>query len=237
MLRLSDLISRLHPFQGKDIPFEFFRFLRHTFDSHVCRCYLFIDGLPISFRDTLKIKLTPAVCYVAGLQCNSHEEHSAVGVHTSNKEIEQKFIEISVNELDIPPNRIIIREAGARMRHIYFYHSRICRRLKDVVNSSEKIFKRKNLFTASYIAGMFDATGHTDDRGLYLKRIGPREAILLQNLDIYTRGGRLTNPKAFLLLVRGSSILADQFSMKKPKGQTKGSNEEGHETSAEEDNN
>ena len=182
------------------------------------------------------MKLTPAVCYVAGLQCNSHEEHSAVGVHTSNTAIEQKFIEISVNELGIPPNRIIIREAGERMRHIYFYHSRICRRLKEVVNSSEKIFKRKNLFSASYIAGMFDATGHVDGRGLYLNRIGPREAILLQNLDIYTKGGRLINPSSFLLLVRGSSILADQFSAKKPKRQTKTPGIEGHETHEEKDN-
>ena len=157
---------------------------------------------------------------MAGLQCNANEENNAVGIHTNNDEIEQKFIEITVNELQIPPNRIIIRNLGESMRHVYFYHSRVFKRLKEVINSSEKIFKRKNLFAASYIAGIFDASGHIDNKGLYIRRISPREAILLQNLDIYTIGGRIKNPSAFLMLVRGSSILAGQAAITTPEKPT-----------------
>ncbi len=153
---------------------------------------------------------------MAGLQCNANEENNSIGIHTNNDEIEQKFIEITVNELEIPPNRIIIRNLGESMRHVYFYHSRVFKRLREVINSSEKIFKRKNLFAASYLAGIFDASGHIDSKGLYIKRISPREAILMQNLDIYTKGGRITNPGAFLMLVRGTSILAGQAAIKTP---------------------
>lgn len=155
----------------------------------------------------MKTKLTPAICYMAGLQSKSNEERSAVGISTGLPSIEQKFVEIAIKDLKIQPNRIIIEEIGGGMRHVFFYHSRVCKQLKDICNSSDKIFKHKNELSRAYVAGMFDAAGHKDSQGLYMKKIEPKDAVLLQNLEIYTKGNRIMNMSSFIELIKGFSLL------------------------------
>lgn len=155
----------------------------------------------------MKTKLTPAICYMAGLQSKGREERSAVGVSTGLEGIEQKFIEIAIKELKIQPNRIIIEEMGGGMRHVFFYHSRICKQLKDICDSSDKIFRHKNELSKAYVAGMFDAAGHKDARGLYIKKINPKDAVMLQNLEVYTKGNRIMNISSFIELIKDFSLL------------------------------
>ncbi len=155
----------------------------------------------------MKKKLTPALCYMAGLQSKGNEERSAVGISTGLESVEQKFIEIAVKDLEIEPNRIIIREIGGGMRHVFFYHSRICRQLKEISGKSEKVFKRRNELGAAYVAGMFDAAGHKDSGGLYINKIEPRDAVLLQNLEIYTKGNRIMNMTSFIALIKEFSLV------------------------------
>lgn len=150
---------------------------------------------------------------MAGLQSKSNEERSAVGVSTGLDSIEQKFIEIAINDLGIKPNRIVIEEIGGGMRHVLFYHSRVCKQLKDICESSEKIFKRRNELASAYVAGMFDAAGHKDSQGLYMKKIEPKDAILLQNLEIYTKGNRIMNMTSFMTLIKGFSLLLGTMNM------------------------
>lgn len=161
----------------------------------------------------MKPKLTSSLCYMAGLQSKAHEERSAVGVYTGLESLEQRFIEIAIKELGIEPNRIVIRDAGGGMRHILFYHSRIAKRLREIVDKSDRIFKRRNELAGAYVAGMFDAAGHKDARGLYIKKIEPKDAVLLQNLEIYTRGNRITNAGSFMELARGFSLLLKAFNL------------------------
>lgn len=159
----------------------------------------------------MKTRLTPNMCYMAGLQSKGHEERSAVGISTGLEELEQKFVEITINELKIEPNRIIINETEFGMRHVFFYHSRIYRELKKIVDDSDKIFKRRNELASAYVAGMFDAAGHKDKIGLYINKIGPRDAVVLQNLEIYTRGNRIMNMTSFIKLIKGFSVLLGQI--------------------------
>ncbi|HUB92430.1 MAG TPA: hypothetical protein VL945_00555, partial [Candidatus Saccharimonadales bacterium] len=158
--------------------------------------------------------LNPAICYMAGLQSKGNEERSAVGVSTGLESIEQKFIEIAVKDLGIEPNRIIIEEIGGGMRHVFFYHSRICRQLKDICEKSDKMFRRRNELSSAYVAGMFDAAGHKDSQGLYMKKIGPKDAVLLQNLEVYTKGNRIMNMTSFMKLIAGFSLLLGTMRMK-----------------------
>lgn len=163
----------------------------------------------------MKTKLTPTICYMAGLQSKSNEERSAVGVSTGLPSIEQKFIEIAIKDLKIQPNRIIIEEIGGGMRHVFFYHSRVCKQLKDICKSSDRIFKRRNEFSKAYVAGMFDAAGHKDSQGLYMKKIEPRDAVMLQNLEIYTKGNRIMNMTSFIAFIKGFSLLFEAMRMPK----------------------
>ena len=157
----------------------------------------------------MKAKLTPKLCYIAGLQSKAREELSAVGVSTGMESIEQRFIEIAVNDLGIQPNRVVIEEIGGGMRHIFFYHSRVYRRVKEIVDNSDKIFRRRNELSASYVAGMFDAAGHVDKNGIYIKKIEPKDALVLQSLEIYTRGNRIMNMSSFVKFIKESSLLLE----------------------------
>ncbi len=153
-------------------------------------------------------KLSTALCYLAGLQNKGREARNAVGISTKLESITQRFVEISINDLGIKPNRIIIEEKTGS-QHVFFYHSRIWKRLHEISENAEKIFKYKNELAAAYVAGMFDAAGHRDRFGLYIKGAGPRDAVLLQNLGIYTRENRIMNVSSFVSLIKGQSLLLD----------------------------
>lgn len=163
----------------------------------------------------MKTKLTPMLCYMAGLQSKSNEEHSSVGVSTGLESIEQRFVDISINKLGIKPNRIIIEEIGGGMRHLHFYHSKIYRDIKKICDDSDKIFRRRNELSSAYVAGMFDAAGHLDKNGLYMKKIMPKDAVLLQNLEIYTKGNRIMNMTAFIELIKEFSLLLEGMRIEK----------------------
>ncbi len=156
----------------------------------------------------MKTKLKPYICYIAGMQSMSSEAHSAVGIRTSISEIEGRFVELCLKDLGVDPKRIIVEDERVA-RHIYFYHSGICRRIRKVVDDSNKMFKYRNIFSSSYVAGMFDAAGRMDKKGISIRGLGHKEELVLEQLGIHTKGGFILNPGSFITLVRGFSVLLE----------------------------
>ncbi len=154
----------------------------------------------------MKLKLTPDVCYVAGLLSQSKEERTAVGIVTGKGEIEQRFISIALKEFEIKPEKIVIKEDGPN-RHVYFYHSRIAKQLREIIDRENYIFKAKNDFAKSYLAGIFDAAGHVHKEGLKIKGLRPKDELMLSNLGIHSNRGRILNPSILLAFIRGRSII------------------------------
>ena len=107
----------------------------------------------------MKIKLSPNAYYIAGLMSKTIEENNAIGIKTGMRELEERFVEIALNDFKIDSKKILVEE-GERHVHVYFYHSQIAKQLKAVIKSSPKIFTKRDIKSASYIAGIFDAAGH-----------------------------------------------------------------------------
>lgn len=157
----------------------------------------------------MKKDLVPNICYMAGLFSKaSKKEKNFVSVNTSMIELQQKFIEIAVNELGILPNKIILGRESEKSAG--FYHSRVAKQLQDIVNRETYLFKVPNELSRSYLAGMFDIAGHY--RGsLEISHVNPRDAFMLENLGIHTRGDKIVNISKFVALIKGLSILLDNI--------------------------
>ena len=151
---------------------------------------------------------------MAGLLSQSNEEKTAVGIVTGKSEIEQRFIEIAVKELGIIPAKILIEEKGTA-RHVFFYHSRVAKQLREIIERENYIFKTKNDFARNYVAGMFDAAGHVHREGLKITGLKPRDEIMLSNLGVHSGRGRILNPSALIGLIKGKSIVFEESKLAK----------------------
>ena len=156
----------------------------------------------------MKKTLTPDVCYMAGLYSKaSKREKNFVSVNTSISELQQRFIEIAVNELGVQPNKIILARESEKSAG--FYHSRVAKRLQDIVNRETYVFKTVNELSRNYVAGMFDMAGHY--RGaMEISHVNPKDAFMLENLGVHTRGDKIVNITRFIALIKGFSILLDR---------------------------
>ncbi len=153
----------------------------------------------------MKEKLTPNVCYMAGLYSKAaKKEKNYVSVNTSILELQQRFVEIAVNELGIMPNKIILGRESEKSAG--FYHSRVAKRLLDIVNRETYVFKTVNELSRSYVAGMFDMAGHY--RGtIEIGHVNAKDAFMLENLGVHTRGDKIVNISKFVALIKERSIL------------------------------
>jgi hypothetical protein len=148
---------------------------------------------------------------MAGLYSKApRREKNYVSVNTSISELQQRFIEIAVNELGILPNKIILGRESEKSAG--FYHSRVAKRLQDIVNREIYVFKTVNELSRSYVAGMFDIAGHY--RGaIEISHVNPKDAFMLENLGVHTRGDKIMNISKFIALIKESGILLNRIDM------------------------
>jgi hypothetical protein len=159
-------------------------------------------------------KLTPSICYMAGLVSRSSKrEKNSVGIETTIAEIEQRFIEIAIKDLEIEPTKILIDEAEG-YKHIYFYHSRVAKRLKEIYSREIHVFKKKDKLSANYVAGMFDSAGRISRNSgeVSMTPITPEDAFMLENLGIHTKGNSIMNVGNLISLIGEDSILIRRIS-------------------------
>ncbi len=162
----------------------------------------------------MKIKLTPELCYLAGLHSRSTAERNAIGVFTKRPEMEEKFIDLALKKLKIEPNRLIIEEDGDT-HHVFFYHSKLGSQLRKVSGSCNILFKLPTPQSRSYMAGIFDAAGYFSGSGMHIRGITTRETIMLQQFGVHTSGDRIKDISRFLALIKGFSVIADKVDLSK----------------------
>ena len=151
---------------------------------------------------------------MAGLQSKSKETRSAVGIRTGILEIEEKFVELCIKELAVQPNRLIIDDEGEE-RHVYFYHSRIYKRIHEIIGKQVRMFRWTNEFSGSYVAGMFDCAGYLHGNSLSIRGITSADAVMLEQLGIRTDGNRIKNITKFIALIKGYSVLLDLMNLER----------------------
>ena len=162
----------------------------------------------------MKAKLKPSICYIAGLS-KKDSEKNAVAVETGSEEIELRFVEAAIKEFKIEPTKVVIEEKKDGRRKVYFYHSRIARQLAEIRSREEKLFRVPNEFSCNYLAGMFDSTGGFSKTGVHLNILTPQDEVMLANLGIHTRNGRISNISTFVALIGRYSYLLKSMNMTK----------------------
>lgn len=161
----------------------------------------------------MEAKLTPNICYMAGLFSKGPKsQKNFVSINSSIQELRDRFVEIAVNNLGVMPNKIIFG-SNSDVKSVGFFHSRVAKRLIDIAKREVYVFKADNELSRSYIAGMFDASGHFGPRAIEIRHINANDAIMLQNLGIHSRGDKILNISRLMELIMGRSLVLSKFNV------------------------
>ncbi len=155
----------------------------------------------------MKAKLTKELCYIAGLSRLSSSEKSMVGVKSNLEEIVHRFIESAI-KLGVEPKKIIIESN----KEAKFYHSRIASSIREIRENEVKIFRHVNDHSRSFVAGIFDSRGEIG-KTLKISKLKPSEAVMLNNLGIYTKNEKIANAHEFIMLIKGFSVRIEHIQL------------------------
>lgn len=157
----------------------------------------------------MRFKPTAELCYLAGLAGRSREpEQSQVGILTQNEEIEQRFIKYAL-KLGVDSRKIMIEEQGS-FKHIYFYHSKLARMIRDVLKERTTLPRKKGELANAFIAGTFDANGHIIRNMITMRRLERADDLLLELMGVHSVNSKILNIKSFLALINKYSLLAEE---------------------------
>ncbi len=152
-------------------------------------------------RDSgMKIKLTPELSYLIGLW-RKNRSFDGLGVKADKAVVEEFAREVLEKQLT-PPDKLLTDHDK-----VYFYHTAYRKFFQEIEKEQLERFKYLNEYAASYLAGMFDAVGSIDERGVvYLSRINSQDEMMLLRLGFVTRrsGDRLMveKPLVFLAFIK-----------------------------------
>ncbi len=155
----------------------------------------------------MRFRTTRELCYLAGVMDNYRvPDKSYIGVRTRNDELVERFVKFAL-ALGADPKKILIEESG-EVKHVHFYHSRIARMIREILERKASLPKRSRELAACLVAGMLDSKGFVNERGVYFSRLDQADGLMLEMLDIHMRNGKVMNIGSFLSLVGKESLLA-----------------------------
>lgn len=155
----------------------------------------------------MRFKLTSELCYLAGLAGRSREsERSAVGISTQNEKIGDRFINYSI-KLGVDPRKILMEEKGT-FKHIYYYHSKLSRMIREVLKERAQLARKNRELAIAFIAGTFDANGHVIGNKVTIRRLEKGDELLLELMGVHTVNAKILNIGDFFRLIKSESTLA-----------------------------
>lgn len=144
----------------------------------------------------MKIKLTPELSYIIGLWRKARTSEG-IGVKGSENMIAVFSKEVIDREL-ATPDKIQSEED-----RVYFYHTSYRKFFQQIEKEQLERFKYLNEYAANYLAGIFDATGEIDEKGIVsLGNISSQDEMVLLRLGfvVRRRGKRAIIEKPLLFL-------------------------------------
>jgi hypothetical protein len=150
-----------------------------------------------------KLAMSPDMSYMLGI-CSYGSEEPSIRVTSRNQEVIERFIRIAISELGIEPQKIVIGEEaeGSDLHSALFYHSTAKRLMKKALEEREQLFKYKNDYAGSYLAGLFDARGHGSPKGIMTGVRDMTDIIVLERLGFrVNRSGKVQNPNDYLKFI------------------------------------
>ncbi len=160
----------------------------------------------------MNAKLIPEISYLAGLTCKGRFGKNVVGIETRSDKLEKRFIEICINHTGVMPEKIRT-DVGGYGKIVYTYNSRLSKELAKIADREVYIFKSRDARSAGYVAGLFDSFGRVAKGNLYIHNMSAADQIMLGNLDIHTRGERITGISSLMALIEGISIRTSSIRM------------------------
>ena len=148
----------------------------------------------------MKIKLSPELSYVIGLWRKSRCP-DGIGVQ-GTKELLEVFSHEVLNRQLTTSDKLLSAED-----RIYFYHTAYRKFFQEVEKEQLERFKYLNEYAANYLAGMFDAAGHIDERGVVsIGQATKQDEMMLLRLGFQSRrrGDRIVieRPVVFLRFIK-----------------------------------
>ncbi|MDD5172022.1 MAG: LAGLIDADG family homing endonuclease [Candidatus ainarchaeum sp.] len=129
----------------------------------------------------MKIKLTPELSYVIGLWRKARCQEG-LGVQ-GNKDVLEVFSQEALEKQLTTSDKMLSGD-----EKIYFYHTAYRKFFQEVEKEELERFKYLNEYAANYLAGMFDAAGHIDERGVVsLGQATKQDEMMLLRLGFQTR--------------------------------------------------
>jgi hypothetical protein len=148
----------------------------------------------------LKIKLTPELAYVIGLW-RKKKSFEGLGVH-GNDRLLAVFSEEALRQKLAEPGKLLSNES-----RVYFYHTAYKKFFSEVEKEQLERFKYLNDYAANYLAGLFDAVGDIDERGMVsFYKISQEDDLLLLRLGFHGKRRKekffMEKPLVFLAFIR-----------------------------------
>lgn len=146
------------------------------------------------------MKLTPELSYLIGLW-SKRRCMEGLGI-AAGKELQQVFAQQVLEHKLTTPDKLLSDEGK-----IYFYHGKYRKFFQEIEAEKLERYKYVNEYSANYLAGVFDAAGGINERGIvYLERFGVSDELLLLRLGFPVKkmDGKLAmgRPRAFLALIK-----------------------------------
>lgn len=133
-----------------------------------------------------------------------------VGVRTRNDELVERFVKCAIL-LGLDPRKMMIEEAG-EVRHAYFYHSRIARMVREVLEKKTTLPGRSAELASCLVSGILDSKGRVTETGVYISRLDRADLLMLERLGVHMKGPRVMNLSRLLALTGKESLLAGSIS-------------------------
>ncbi len=153
----------------------------------------------------MKIKLTPELSYIIGLW-RKYRSFEGLGVR-GNKELVEIFSKEVIDKKLTTPDKLLTAE-----NQVHFYHTAYRKFFQEVEKNQLERFKYLNEYSANYLAGIFDAAGSVDEKGIVsLSKMNKEDELLLLRLGFTTKRKKgllvIERPLIFLAFIKNYSKL------------------------------
>ena len=143
----------------------------------------------------MKIKLTPELSYLIGFW---RKRKTFEGIGVKGEDLHQIFSEEVLQKQLTTSEKLLVNED-----RIYFYHTAYRKFFQEIEEDQLERFKYLNEYAANYLAGLFDATGGIDEKGVvFLNKLNQKDEMLFLRLGFMIRsnGDRHVIEKPILFL-------------------------------------
>ena len=135
-----------------------------------------------------KLPLSPDTSYMLGLYRCGCRDSKAICLQTGNYILIERFVRIAVMELGTKTDAITIAKKGNATR-AEISNSKLKKLMDRALEERDRLFKYRNEYSGSYFGAIFDCSGGTDGKRVYLDA-DPMDAITLERLGFHTGKSR-----------------------------------------------